>query len=204
MKDLDWGIYLMFTSSNTIAGYGPVGAGLPAHAVESVVTVVKAYSSAVGAGAFVSEIFGEEAEELRRHGGDKGEYGATTGRPRRMGWFDCIATRYGCKVQGATEAAVTVLDALSYLDKIPVCVGYELDGEISDNFPVTPDLERAKPVLKVLDGWKQDIRGIRHFEALPKAAQEYVNFIERAIDTPVTMVSNGPGREDIIFRQPRL
>lgn len=204
LKDLDWGIYPMVTSSNTIAGYGPVGAGLPAHAVESVVTVVKAYSSAVGAGAFVSEIFGEEAEELRRHGGDKGEYGATTGRPRRMGWFDCIATRYGCKVQGATEAAVTVLDALSYLDKIPVCVGYELDGEISDNFPVTPDLERAKPVLKVLDGWKQDIRGIRKFEELPKAAQEYVNFIERAIDTPVTMVSNGPGREDIIFRQPRL
>ena len=150
LKDTDFGIYPMVTSSNTIAGYGAVGAGIPPYEIKEVITVVKAYSSAVGAGEFVSEIFGEEADELRRRGGDGGEFGATTGRPRRMGWFDCVASRYGCRVQGTTQVAFTVLDVLGYLDEIPVCVGYEVDGEVIRDFPTTNKLERAKPVLKVL------------------------------------------------------
>ena len=177
LKDPDHGIYPMVTSSSTLAAYG-----------------------AVGAGAFVSEIFGEEADELRRRGGDGGEYGATTGRPRRMGWFDCVASKYGCRMQGTTDVAFTVLDVLGYLDEIPVCVGYEIDGEVTTEFPPTHLLEKAKPVLKVLPGWKSDIRGIKTYEELPENCRNYIEFIEKEIGYPITMISNGPGREDIIHR----
>lgn len=200
MKDPDFGIYPMVTSSSTLAGFGAVGAGVPPYEIRDIVCVVKAYSSAVGAGAFVSEIFGDEAEAMRRHGGDKGEYGATTGRPRRMGWFDCVAARYGVEVQGATQVALTVVDALGYLDEIPVCVGYEVDGKVLSSFPTTPVLERCKPVLKVLPGWKQDIRGIGRYEDLPQACRDYVEFIEKQIGVPITMVSNGPGRDELLYR----
>ncbi|WP_455616695.1 adenylosuccinate synthase [Eisenbergiella sp.] len=201
LKDPDHGIYPMVTSSSTLAAYGAIGAGIPPYEIKQVVTVCKAYSSAVGAGAFVSEIFGEEAEELRRRGGDGGEYGATTGRPRRMGWFDCVASRYGCRLQGTTDVAFTVLDVLGYLDKIPVCTGYEVDGEVTEDFPVTWKLEKAKPVLETLPGWKCDIRGIRKYEDLPENCRKYIEFVEAHIGYPITMVSNGPGREDIIYRQ---
>ncbi len=204
MKDPDHGIYPMVTSSSTLAAYGAIGAGIPPYEIKQIVTVSKAYSSSVGAGAFVSEIFGDEADELRRRGGDGGEFGATTGRPRRMGWFDCVATKYGCRLQGATDVAFTVLDALGYLDEIPVCVGYEIDGEVTTDFPVTYKLEKAKPVLKKLPGWKCDIRGIRKFEDLPENCRKYVEFIEEQIGFPITMVSNGPGREDIIYRESSL
>lgn len=204
MKDPDHGIYPMVTSSSTLAAYGAIGAGIPPYEIKQIVTVSKAYSSAVGAGAFVSEIFGDEADELRRRGGDGGEFGATTGRPRRMGWFDCVATKYGCRLQGATDVAFTVLDALGYLDEIPVCIGYEIDGEVTTDFPVTYKLEKAKPVLKKLPGWKCDIRGIRKFEDLPENCRKYVEFIEEQIGFPITMVSNGPGREDIIYRESSL
>ena len=200
MKDPDFGIYPMVTSSSTLAGYGAIGAGLPPYEIQDIVCVVKAYSSAVGAGAFVSEIFGEAADAMRIHGGDKGEFGATTGRPRRMGWFDCVATRYGVQVQGATRVALTVVDALGYLDEIPVCVGYEVDGKVIRDFPTTPTLERCKPVLEVLPGWKQDIRGIKHYEDLPKATRDYVEFIEAQIGVPIRMVSNGPARDEILYR----
>lgn len=200
MKDTDFGIYPMVTSSSTLAGYGAVGAGLPPYEIKDIVCVVKAYSSAVGAGAFVSEIFGDEANELRIRGGDKGEFGATTGRPRRMGWFDCVATRYGVQVQGATQVALTVVDALGYLDEIPVCVGYQVDGKVITDFPTTPTLERCKPVLNVLPGWKQDTRGIKNYEDLPEACRNYIEFIEREIGVKITMVSNGPGRDEIIYR----
>ena len=200
MKDPDHGIYPMVTSSSTLAGFGAIGAGLPPYEIKDIVCVVKAYSSAVGAGAFVSEIFGEEADTMRIHGGDKGEFGATTGRPRRMGWFDCVATRYGVQIQGATQVALTVVDALGYLDEIPVCVGYEVDGKILRDFPTTPILERCKPVLKVLPGWKQDIRGITRYEDLPEACRNYVEFIEREIGVKITMVSNGPGRNELLYR----
>ncbi|HJC32247.1 MAG TPA: adenylosuccinate synthase [Candidatus Anaerobutyricum faecale] len=202
LKDPDHGIYPMVTSSSTLAAYGAIGAGLPPYAIEKVVTVCKAYSSAVGAGAFVSEIFGDEAQELRVRGGDGGEFGATTGRPRRMGWFDCVASKYGCRMQGTTDVAFTVVDVLGYLDEIPVCVGYEIDGEVTTEFPVTPLLEKAKPVLKTLPGWKSDIRGIRKYEDLPENCRKYIEFIEEQIGYPITMVSNGPGREDIIYRTP--
>ena len=204
MKDPDHGIYPMVTSSSTLAAYGAIGAGIPPYEIKQIVTVSKAYSSSVGAGAFVSEIFGDEADELRRRGGDGGEFGATTGRPRRMGWFDCVATKYGCRLQGATDVAFTVLDALGYLEEIPVCVGYEIDGEVTTDFPVTYKLEKAKPVLKKLPGWKCDIRGIRKFEDLPENCRKYVEFIEEQIGFPITMVSNGPGREDIIYRESSL
>lgn len=204
MKDPDHGIYPMVTSSSTLAAYGAIGAGIPPYEIKQIVTVSKAYSSSVGAGAFVSEIFGDEADELRRRGGDGGEFGATTGRPRRMGWFDCVATKYGCRLQGTTDVAFTVLDALGYLDEIPVCVGYEIDGEVTTDFPVTYKLEKAKPVLKKLPGWKCDIRGIRKFEDLPENCRKYVEFIEEQIGFPITMVSNGPGREDIIYRESAL
>lgn len=204
MKDPDHGIYPMVTSSSTLAAYGAIGAGIPPYEIKQIVTVSKAYSSAVGAGAFVSEIFGDEADELRRRGGDGGEFGATTGRPRRMGWFDCVATKYGCRLQGATDVAFTVLDALGYLEEISVCVGYEIDGEVTTDFPVTYKLEKAKPVLKKLPGWKCDIRGIRKFEDLPENCRKYVEFIEEQIGFPITMVSNGPGREDIIYRESPL
>ena len=200
LKDPDHGIYPMVTSSSTLAGYGAVGAGLPPYEIKRIVTVVKAYSSAVGAGEFVSEIFGEEADELRRRGGDGGEYGATTGRPRRMGWFDAVASRYGCRIQGATEVALTVLDVLGYLDELPVCVGYEIDGKVTKDFPTTASLKKAKPVYEVLPGWKTDIRGIKKYEDLPENCRKYVEFIEEQIGYPITMVSNGPGRNDIIYR----
>ena len=200
LKDPDHGIYPMVTSSSTLAAYGAIGAGIPAQSIEQVVTVCKAYSSAVGAGAFVSEIFGDEADELRRRGGDGGEFGATTGRPRRMGWFDCVASKYGCRMQGTTDVAFTVLDVLGYLDEIPVCVGYEIDGQVTTNFPVTHLLEKAKPVYKTLPGWKCDIRGIRKYEDLPENCRNYIEFVEKEIGFPITMISNGPGREDIIYR----
>lgn len=204
LKDTDHGIYPMVTSSSTLAAYGAIGAGIPPYEIREIVTVCKAYSSAVGAGAFVSEIFGQEADELRRRGGDGGEFGATTGRPRRMGWFDCVASKYGCRLQGTTDVAFTVLDVLGYLDEIPVCVGYEIDGEVTTNFPVTYKLEKAKPVLKTMPGWKCDIRGIRKYEELPENCRKYVEFIEGQIGYPITMVSNGPGRDDIIYRESPL
>lgn len=200
LKDPEFGIYPFTTSSPTIAGYGACGACIPPYEIKEIITVVKAYSSAVGAGAFVSEIFGDEAAMLRNNGGDGGEYGATTGRPRRMGWFDCVATRYGCIVQGTTQVAFTVLDALGYLDEIPVCVGYDINGEITRDFPTTDKLNIAKPVLKVLPGWKCDIRGIRNYGELPENCRNYVEFIEKEIGFPVKIVSNGPGRNDIIYK----
>ena len=201
LKDPDHGIYPMVTSSSTLAAYGAIGAGIPPYEIKEITTVVKAYSSAVGAGAFVSEIFGDEADELRRRGGDKGEFGATTGRPRRVGWFDAVASRYGCRIQGATEVALTVLDVLGYLDEIPICVGYEIDGEVVKDFPVTYKLEKAKPVLKTLPGWKCDIRGIKKYEDLPAECRNYIETIEAELGVPVTMVSNGPGRDEIIMRK---
>ena len=200
LKDPDHGIYPMVTSSSTLAAYGAIGAGIPPYEIKQVITVCKAYSSAVGAGAFVSEIFGEEADELRRRGGDGGEYGATTGRPRRMGWFDCVASKYGCRMQGSTDVAFTVLDVLGYLDEIPVCVGYDIDGEVTTDFPTTHLLEKAKPVLKKLPGWKSDIRGIKKYEDLPENCRNYIEFVEEQIGYPITMISNGPGRNDIIHR----
>lgn len=200
LKDPDHGIYPMVTSSSTLAAYGAIGAGIPPYEIKRIVTVVKAYSSAVGAGEFISEIFGEEADELRNRGGDGGEFGATTGRPRRMGWFDAVASRYGCRMQGATDVALTVLDVLGYLEKIPVCVGYEIDGEVTKDFPVTAKLAKAKPVYEVLDGWKCDIRGIRKYEDLPENCRKYIEFIEKELGVNITMVSNGPKREDIIYR----
>ena len=200
LKDPDFGIYPMVTSSSTLAGYGAVGAGIPPYKIKDITVITKAYSSAVGAGEFVSEIFGDEAQEMRIHGGDAGEFGATTGRPRRMGWFDCVATRYGCAVQGATEVVLTALDCLSYLDKISLCVGYEIDGKVTKDFPVTPLLKRAKPVFVTLDGWHCDIRGIREFSKLPKEAREYIEFIENEIGVKISYVSNGPKREEIIKR----
>ena len=200
LKDPDHGIYPMVTSSSTLAAYGAIGAGIPPYEIKKVVTVCKAYSSAVGAGAFVSETFGDEAQELRVRGGDGGEFGATTGRPRRMGWFDCVASKYGCRLQGTTDVAFTVVDVLGYLDEIPVCTGYEIDGKVTTEFPVTNQLEKAKPVLEVLPGWKCDIRGIKKYEDLPENCRKYIEFVEEHIGYPITMVSNGPGRDDIIYR----
>ncbi len=200
LKDPDFGIYPMVTSSSTLAAYGAIGAGIPPYEIKKIVAVVKAYSSAVGAGEFVSEIFGKEADELRKRGGDSGEFGATTGRPRRMGWFDAVASRYGCKLQGATSVALTVLDVLGYLEKLPVCVGYEIDGKVTKEFPATTSLAKAKPVYEILPGWKTDIRGIRNYEELPENCRNYIEFIEKELEVPITMVSNGPNREDIIYR----
>ncbi len=204
LKDTDHGIYPMVTSSNTIASYSAVSAGIPPYEIKQIITVVKAYSSAVGGGAFVSEIFGDEADELRNRGGDGGEFGATTGRPRRVGWFDCVASKYGCRIQGTTDVAFTVLDVLGYLDEIPVCTAYEVDGKETTEFPVTRLLEKAKPVLKTLPGWKCDIRGIRNYEDLPENCKKYIEFAEQQIGYPITMVSNGPAREDIIYRKSSL
>lgn len=201
LKDPDHGIYPMVTSSSTLAAYGAIGAGIPPYEIKNITTVVKAYSSAVGAGAFVSELFGDEADELRRRGGDGGEYGATTGRPRRMGWFDAVASRYGCRIQGSTEVALTVLDVLGYLDELQICVGYEIDGKVTKDFPTTVELNKAKPVYKSLPGWKCEIRGIKNYEDLPENCRNYIEFIEKEIETPITMVSNGPGRDEIIFRK---
>ena len=201
LKDPDFGIYPMVTSSSTLAAYGAIGAGIPPYEIKDIISVVKAYSSAVGAGEFVSEIFGEEADELRRRGGDGGEYGATTGRPRRMGWFDAVASRYGVRMQGATQVSLTVLDVLGYLDELPICVGYEIDGKITRDFPVTAELKKAKPVYEKLPGWKCEIKGIREYNELPENCRKYIEFIEKELGVPVTMVSNGPGREDIIYRK---
>lgn len=201
MKDPDFGIYPFTTSSHTLAGFGCVGAGVAPSDFSDVMAVTKAYSSAVGAGEFVSELFGDEADTLRRLGGDAGEYGATTGRPRRVGWFDAVATRYGCMVQGATKVVLTAIDVLGYLDEIKVCTGYEIDGIVSDVFPVPGLLERAKPVYETLPGWKCDIRGITDYDALPRAAKDYVDFIEANICAPITIVSTGPKRHEIAYRK---
>mgnify|MGYP000974925181 FL=1 len=201
LKDPDHGIYPMVTSSSTLAAYGAIGAGIAPYEITDIITVVKAYSSAVGAGEFVSEILDEAAaDELRHRGGDGGEFGATTGRPRRMGWFDAVASRYGCRIQGATEVALTVLDVLGYLKEIPVCIGYEIDGEVVKDFPVTTKLKKAKPVYDYLPGWNCEIRGIKKYEDLPENCRNYIEYIERELGVPVKMVSNGPGREDIIYR----
>ena len=200
LKDPDHGIYPMVTSSSTLAAYGAIGAGIPPYEIKQIVTVCKAYSSAVGAGEFVSEIFGDEADELRKRGGDGGEFGATTGRPRRMGWFDCVASKYGCRLQGTTDVAFTVLDVLGYLDEIPVCVGYDIDGKVTTDFPTTTLLKKAKPVYEKLPGWKCDIRGIKKYEDLPENCRKYIEFVEKHIGFPITMISNGPGRNDIIYR----
>ncbi len=200
LKDTDHGIYPMVTSSSTLAAFGAIGAGIPPYEIKEIVTVCKAYSSAVGAGAFVSEIFGDEANELRLRGGDGGEFGATTGRPRRMGWFDVVASKYGCRLQGTTDVAFTVLDVLGYLDEIPVCVAYDIEGTITTEFPTTTQLKYAKPVIQILKGWKCEIRGIRNYEDLPAECRAYIEFVEEKIGYPITMISNGPGREDIIYR----
>jgi len=201
LKDPDHGIYPMVTSSSTLAAYGAIGAGIAPYEISDITTVVKAYSSAVGAGEFVSEILDETvANELRRRGGDGGEFGATTGRPRRMGWFDAVASRYGVRIQGTTEVALTVLDVLGYLDEIPVCVGYDINGEITKDFPTTSRLKLAKPVYEYLPGWKCDIRGIKEYDKLPKNCRRYIEFIEKELEVPVKLVSNGPGRDDIIYR----
>ncbi|ONI46101.1 adenylosuccinate synthase [Candidatus Epulonipiscium fishelsonii] len=200
LKDTDNGIYPFVTSSSPLAGFASVGAGIAPTAIKKIVTVVKAYSSAVGAGAFVSEIFDEAAHELRQRGGDNGEYGATTGRPRRMGWFDCVASKYGCMLQGTTDVAFSLIDVLGYLDKIPVCVAYEIDGEKTTIFPNTIELNKAKPVIEYLEGWKCNISGIKNYDELPIEARNYVEFIERHLGYPITMISNGPKREDIIIR----
>ena len=204
MKDPDHGIYPMVTSSSTLAAYGAVGAGIPPYEIKDIIAVTKAYSSAVGAGDFVSELFGDEAEELRKRGGDKGEYGATTGRPRRVGWYDAVASKYGCQLQSATEAVLTVLDVLGYLKELKVCTGYEIDGKVTTDFPVTPLLHKAKPVYETLPGWNCDIRGIKNYEDLPKECKDYIDFIEKQIETPITMVSNGPERHAILKRTPKI
>ena len=204
MKDPDHGIYPMVTSSSTLAAYGAVGAGIPPYEIKDIIAVTKAYSSAVGAGDFVSELFGDEAEELRKRGGDKGEYGATTGRPRRVGWYDAVASKYGCQLQSATEAVLTVLDVLGYLKELKVCTGYEIDGKVTTDFPVTPLLHKAKPVYETLPGWNCDIRGIKNYKDLPKECKDYIDFIEKQIETPITMVSNGPERHAILKRTPKI
>ncbi|MGN8874727.1 adenylosuccinate synthase [Pseudoflavonifractor sp. HCP28S3_F10] len=201
MKDPNLGICPMTTSSHTLAGFGTVGGAVPPTAIKDVVVVTKAYSSSVGAGAFVSELFGDEAETLRRNGGDAGEYGATTGRPRRVGWFDAVATKYGCMVQGATQVVLTAIDCLGYLDEIKVCTGYEIDGKVTADFPVPALLEHAKPVYETLPGWKCDIRGITDYSKLPQAARDYVDFLEEHIGYPITIVSTGPKRHEISLRK---
>ena len=200
LKDTDHGIYPYVTSSSTLAGYASVGAGVPPYAIDNIVAITKAYSSAVGEGPFVSELFGEEADELRRKGGDKGEFGATTGRPRRVGYFDAVATRYGCEVQGATEVCMTCLDVLSYMNTLHICTGYEYEGKVYTDFLTTDKLYKAKPVYETLPGWKCDIRGIKNYDELPKEAKAYVEFIEKQLGVKISMVSNGPGRHEILYR----
>lgn len=201
LKDPDHGIYPMVTSSSTLAAYGAIGAGIAPYEIRDIIAVVKAYSSAVGGGEFISEIPDEKAaDELRKRGGDGGEYGATTGRPRRMGWFDAVASRYGCRVQGATQVVLTVLDVLGYLEELPVCVGYEIDGKTVRDFPTTSMLKKARPVYAYLPGWKSEIRGIKKYEDLPRNCRNYIEFIEKEIEVPIRMISNGPGRDEIIYR----
>lgn len=201
LRDPDHGIYPYTTSSSPLAGYGTVGAGVPAGSLKDIFCVTKAYSSCVGAGPFTTEIFGDEATELRNRGGDAGEYGATTGRPRRVGWFDAVATRYGCMVQGATEAVLTNLDVLGYLKEIPVCTAYEADGQTLTDFPATPTLMRCKPVYTMLPGWETDVRGVTEYDKLPLNCQKYIEFIEKQLDTPIRMVSTGPKRNEMIYRK---
>ena len=200
LRDPDHGIYPYTTSSSPLADYGCVGAGVSPRDMTDIYCVTKAYSSAVGAGPFVVRLTGPEGDELRRRGGDAGEFGATTGRARDVGWFDCVATRYGVMVQGATEVVLTNLDVLGYLDEIPVCVAYEVDGQQITDFPDTPRLLRCKPVYDKLPGWKCDIRGIRNYAELPENCRKYVEFIEAQVGAPIHMVSNGPRREDILYR----
>ena len=197
LRDLDYGIYPYTTSSNTTAAYAPIGSGLPNAKITDVVGVVKAYSTCVGEGPFVCEMFGNEAEELRKKGF---EYGAKTGRPRRVGPIDIVATRYGVEVQAATAIALTKLDVLSYLDKIPVCTHYCLNGKLTDRFPFPSALKYAKPVIEYFDGWKCDISGVRTWEELPEEAQEYVTYIEKQIGCPIKYISVGPERDSIIIR----
>ena len=204
MKDPNLGICPMTTSSHTLAGFGTVGGAVPPTSIQDVVVVTKAYSSSVGAGAFVSELFGDEAEEMRRRGGDAGEYGATTGRPRRVGWFDAVATRYGCMVQGATQVVLTAIDCLGYLDEIKVCTGYEIDGKVTKDFPVPAELDKAKPMYVTLPGWKCDMRGVTDYEQFPQAAKDYVDFLEKEIGYPITIVSTGPKRHEIANRTPKI
>lgn len=204
LKDTDNGIYPYVTSSSPLAGFATVGAGIPPHQIKQIIAITKAYSSAVGAGAFVSEIFGDEAEELRKRGGDKGEYGATTGRPRRVGWFDAVASKYGCMLQGATDVCLSLLDVPSYLERIPVCVAYEIDGVKTTEFPITPMLDKAKPVYEFLDGWKCDITKITDYEDLPEKAKKYVDFIEKQLGYPITFISNGPKRDQLIQRKSEI
>ena len=200
LKDIDHGIYPYVTSSPTLAGYAAVGAGIPPYEIKNIIAVTKAYSSAVGEGPFVCEYFGDEAEELRKRGGDKGEYGAKTGRPRRVGSFDTVATRYGVEVQGATEVCMTCLDVLSYLDTIKVCTGYEYEGKVYKDFLTTDKLYKSKPIFTELEGWKEDITKVTKYEDLPQKAKEYVEFIEKEIGVKISMVSNGPEREKILYR----
>jgi adenylosuccinate synthase len=200
LRDPDHGIYPFSTSSSPLAGFAAVGAGMPPHAIKKIIAVTKAYSTCVGAGPFVSEIFGREAETLRHLGGSAGEYGATTGRPRRVGWFDAVATKYGCRIQGATDVALTGLDVLGYLEEIPVCTAYEMGDQISYDFPTTVKLQKAKPVCETLKGWKYDISDIRFFDKLPSEARDYVDRIEDLIEVPIRWISVGPQREAIIQR----
>jgi adenylosuccinate synthase len=200
LRDPDHGIYPYSTSSSTLAGFAAVGAGVPPQSIKEVVAVVKAYSSCVGEGPFVSEIHGAEGDELRKRGGDAGEFGATTGRPRRMGWLDAVATKYGCMIQGATGVALTNLDVLGYLDEIPICVEYRVLGESTAQFPVTAKLEHAEPVFEKLPGWKSDISHARTFKDLPQNAQNYVLYIEKLIGVPIKWISIGPNREQMIER----
>ncbi len=200
LRDLEHGIYPYTTSSSPLAGYGTVGAGLPPGSIREVIAVTKAYSSSVGTGFFVSRLSGQEGEELRKRGGDAGEYGAKTGRPRDVGWFDAVATRYGCLVQGATQCALTNIDVLGYLDELKICVAYDIDGQQVRDFPATPQLARAKPVYVTLPGWKEDVRGITRYDDLPENCRSYLAFIEQEIQTPLTIISNGPRRDEIIYR----
>ena len=200
LRDPDHGIYPMVTSSSPLAGYGPVGAGVPVWSIKEVIAVTKAYSSCVGAGPFTTELFGDEAEELRKRGGDRGEYGATTGRPRRVGPIDLVATRYGCRIQGATEVALTKLDVLSGMKEVPLCVQYELNGALTDDFPFPAILPEAKPVFRTMPGWNCDISGVRRYEDLPKEARDYVETVEKAIGCHISYVSVGAEREAIITR----
>ena len=198
LRDLDYGIYPYTTSSNTTAAYAPVGAGLPSAKIADVIGVVKAYSTCVGEGPFVCEMFGDEAEQLRRAGA---EYGAKTGRPRRVGPLDIVATRYGVEVQAATELALTKLDVLSYMDRIPVCTRYIVDGEETDSFPFPAALKKAEAKIEYMQGWKEDISGVRRWEDLPGEAKEYIKYIEEAVDCPITYISVGPERDSIIIRK---
>ncbi len=197
LRDIDYGIYPYTSSSSTIAGYAPVGAGIPGKKLDTVVGIMKAYSSCVGEGPFTCELFDKMGDDLREAGG---EYGAATGRPRRVGGFDIVASRYGIRMQGATEIALTKLDVLSFMDKIPVCTKYIVDGKETDRFPSGDALKNAKPVYEFMPGWKEDISKCRKFEDLPKAAQDYVNYIEKETGCYIKYVSVGAERDAIIVK----